>query len=355
MLFLLGSILLLQDRFVRSCHYTNQYILEITAILNPYIEPRIQVMALDLLKMRYFSKIAELGSFTRASNELGVAQPALSSHMRALEEQLGVLLLTRTSRGAVVTEAGQTLLSHAQAILRAVEQAEAATKEQAKYPTGDVSLGILSSICPTLTVPVIEECSARFPKIRLTISEGDSQALRTAVETRVHDLAVTLESVAKSAAIPLLDETLYALGPKGRFSADDVLTVEEALGLPLILPTRQHGIRILLERQALMLGRELNIVREIEGVASTKAAIRAGHGLTIFGRAAVYGEQENGNLSAVPLSLPSLTRRLVLDMPVNHPPTRAVIEVRRILLGVVGRLGLKGHWACLPQSTAAGK
>ncbi|WP_320198681.1 LysR family transcriptional regulator [Agrobacterium sp. rho-13.3] len=306
-------------------------------------------MALDLLKMRYFAKIAELGSFTRASSELGVAQPALSSHMRALEEQLGVLLLNRTPRGAVATEAGQTLLTHAQAILRAMDQAEAATKEQAKYPTGDVSLGILSSICPTLAVPVIEECSVRFPKIRLTVSEGDSQALRTAVETRVHDLAVTLESVAKSTAMPLFDETLYALGPQGRFLRDDVLTVEDALGLPLILPTHRHGIRILLERQALMLGRELNIVREIEGVASTKAAIRAGHGLTIFGRAAVYADHDSGNLSAVPLSHPGLTRRLVLDMPVNHPATRAVIEVRNILLTVVKRLGLEGHWACLPQ------
>ncbi len=312
-------------------------------------------MALDLLKMRYFAKIAELGSFTRASSELGVAQPALSLHMRALEEQLGVLLLNRTPRGAVVTEAGQTLLSHAQAILRAVEQAEAATKEQAKYPTGDVSLGILSSICPILTVPVIEECAARFAKIKLTVSEGDSQALRSAVETRVHDLAVTLESVAKSTAVPLFDETLYALGPQGRFSTDTVLTVEEALSLPLILPTRRHGIRILLEQQALMLGRELNIVREIEGVASTKAAIRAGHGLTIFGRGAVYADHENGNLSAIPLSRPSLTRRLVLDMPVNHPPTRAVIEVRTILLGVVARLGREGHWTCLPQATTTGK
>lgn len=312
-------------------------------------------MAIDLLKMRYFAKIAEMGSFTRASSELGVAQPALSSHMRALEEQLGVLLLNRTPRGAVITDAGQTLLSHAQAILRAVEQAEAATKEQAKYPTGDVSLGILSSICPTLTVPVIEECAARFPKIRLTISEGDSQALRGAVETRVHDLAVTLESVAKSTAMPLFDETLYVLGPKGQFSRDYALTVEEALGLPLILPTRRHGIRILLERQALMLGRELNIVREIEGVASTKAAIRAGHGLTIFGRAAVYVDHENGDLSAAALTHPSLTRRLVLDMPVNHPTTRAVTEVRNILLGIVRLLELQGHWTCLPQVSATGQ
>ncbi|PSH63443.1 transcriptional regulator [Phyllobacterium brassicacearum] len=310
-------------------------------------------MALDPLKMRYFAKIAELGSFTRASGELGVAQPALSLHMRGLEEQLGVQLLNRTPRGVVATEAGQTLLSHAQAILRALDQAEAATKEQAKYPTGDVSLGILSSICPTLSIPVIEECSQRFPKIRLTISEGDSQALRAAVDTRVHDLAVTLDSVAKPTSMPLFEEMLYVAGPSGEFAVDATLTVQEALGLPLILPTRRHGIRILLERQALIFGRELNIVREIEGVASTKAAVRAGLGLTILGRGAIHADHENRSLSAIALTHPGLTRTLVLDMPVNHPPTRAVTEVRKILLAVVRNLGAEGHWACLSPKVSA--
>jgi LysR family nitrogen assimilation transcriptional regulator len=305
-------------------------------------------LALDMLKMRYFAKIAELGSFTRASSELGVAQPALSLHMRGFEEQLGVQLLIRTPRGVTTTEAGQTLLSHAKAILRALDQAEAATKEQAKYPTGDVSLGILSSICPTLAVPVIEECSHRFPKIRLTVSEGDSQALRAAIDTRVHDLAVTLDSVAKTTSIPLFDETLYVVGPYGHFNPDAEFTVEQVFGLPLIMPTRRHGIRILLERQALIVGRELHIVREIEGVASTKAAIRAGLGLSILGRGAVHADQKNRTLSAVAVTRPSLTRRLVLDIPVNHPPTRAAIEVRKILHGVVARLGTEGHWSCLP-------
>lgn len=305
-------------------------------------------MALDLMKMRYFARIAELGSFTRASTELGVAQPALSLHVRALEEHLGLQLLNRTSRGVLVTEAGQTLLSHAKAILRAVEQAEVATREQAKYPSGDVSLGILSSLSPTLSVPVLEECELRFPKIRLTVSEGDSQTLRSAIDSRVHDLAVNLIEVAKPGSVPLFDERLYAVGPPDEFSGRlDDLPVNEALSLPLILPTPRHGIRILLERQALILGRELNVARVIEGVASTKAAIRAGLGLTILGRGAVYTDHQHGYLSAVPLTGPNLSRRLVLDMPVNHPSTMAVLEVRRILMSVIQRLGLEGHWTCL--------
>jgi len=304
-------------------------------------------MALDLLKLRYFTKIAELGSFTRASSELGVAQPALSSHMRAFEEQLGVVLLNRTPRGVTVTEAGQTLLSHAQAILRALDQAEAATKERAEFPTGHVSLGILSSLCPILGLPVIEECSVRFPRIRVTVSEGDSQTLRATMDNRFHDLAVTLDGVAKPSARPLFDEQLYVLGPEGMFSPGEDVPAKVALRLPLILPTRRHGIRMVLERQALLRGLDLNIVREIEGVAITRAAIRAGLGVSILGRGAAFAASPFDTLSAAAIQPPSITRRLVLDMPVNHPPTRAVIEVRKVLLGVVRRLGAQGYWACV--------
>ncbi|MEV4608741.1 LysR family transcriptional regulator [Neorhizobium sp. LMR1-1-1.1] len=306
-------------------------------------------MVLDLLKMRYFAKIAEVGSFTRASRELGVAQPPLSLHMRSLEDYLGVQLLNRTSRGVILTDAGHTLLSHAQSILRAVEQAEAETRQQDLTPRGDVSLGMLSSLSPILSVPVLESCEKMFPQIRLTISEGDSQTLRAAIDTHLHDLAINLVDVAKASSLPLFDERLYAVGRIGSF--DDItgqMSVEDALSLPLIMPTRRHGIRVLLERQALMLGRDLNIVREIEGLASTRAAIRAGLGFAILGRGAVYTDMQQGNLAAIPLSAPILSRRLILDMPVNHPPTRAMIEVRNILTSVIKTLGQEGHWTCLP-------
>ncbi|WP_313198875.1 LysR family transcriptional regulator [Rhizobium sp.] len=189
-------------------------------------------MVLDLLKMRYFAKIAEVGSFTRASRELGVAQPPLSLHMRSLEDYLGVQLLNRTSRGVILTDAGQTLLSHAQSILRAVEQAEAETRQQDLTPRGDVSLGMLSSLSPILSVPVLEICEKMFPQIRLTISEGDSQTLRAAIDTHLHDLAINLVDVAKASSLPLFDERLYAVGRIGSF--DDItgqMSVEDALSL----------------------------------------------------------------------------------------------------------------------------
>ncbi|AYD03934.1 LysR substrate-binding domain-containing protein [Neorhizobium sp. NCHU2750] len=305
-------------------------------------------MILDTMRMRYFTRIAQLGSLTRASGELGVAQPALSLHMRTLEEQLGTQLLNRTSRGVTLTEAGETLLSHTEPILRAIAQAEHATREQAEFPTGEVVLGILGSLSPALGIPILEECRRRFPRIQLMVSEGDSQTLKSALENRSFDLAVTLGDVAKPSATPLFEEALYVVGPPGYFDKSlETMSLSEALALPLILPSQRHGIRIILERSAAMLGLSLNIAWVIEGVESSKAAIRSGFGLSILGRGAIHADTVAGQLSSVKIAAADASRFLVLDMPTNHPPTRAVMEVRKIVVETVVALGRRGHWTAM--------
>ena len=79
---------------------------------------------MDLRGIRYFVQIAELGSITRAAQHLRVAQPALSRHIHALEEELGVPLLVRLPRGVRLTTAGRQFLDHCQRILRELGRAQ---------------------------------------------------------------------------------------------------------------------------------------------------------------------------------------------------------------------------------------
>lgn len=309
-------------------------------------------MALDTMKMRYFVAIAQLGSLTRAAAELRVAQSALSIHMRTLEEELGTQLLNRTSRGVSLTDAGEILLSHSQSILRAIEHAEQATRDQGAHPSGNVVLGMIYSLFPPLGIPVLRECKQRFPRIRLAVSEGDSRALRDALDNQSHDLAITLGNVAKPTAVKLFKEALYAVGPAGYFPGHDAtIQLADALGLPLILPPQRHGIRITLESHASALGIKLNIAWIIEALAGTKLAIQSGFGFSILARSAVYDDMLAGRLSCARILDDTMTRTLVLDMAVNHPPTRAVLEVRKIVLEVARKLGRDGHWTSVGAGT----
>ena len=78
---------------------------------------------MDIRQLRYFSAIAEAGSFTKAAERVRIAQPALGLQIKKLEEELGTVLLVRHSRGVQVTEAGALLLRHAGSILQLVEDA----------------------------------------------------------------------------------------------------------------------------------------------------------------------------------------------------------------------------------------
>lgn len=297
-------------------------------------------MALDSLKMRYFFAIATLGSMTLAAKELRVAQSALSIHMRSLEKGIGTRLLTRTSRGITLTAAGETLYVHVQSILRAMEQAEHATRDQGAHPSGTVVLGIIPSVCSTLGISVLNECKRRFPRICLSLSEGDSRSLRDALDNQSHDLSVTLGNVAKPSAINLFEEALIVVGPPGYFSnSETTKDLADVLKLPLIVTPERHGTRTRLESYAANLGISLNVAWVIEGLAATKAAIRNGMGCSIMAHSAVYDEIAAADLSYLRISGDEMKRHIVLDMAGMHPPTRATTEVQKLVVEVARQFG----------------
>ena len=91
---------------------------------------------MELRSLHYLVRIAELGSITRASAHLHVAQPALTRHVQRLEEELDITLFTRANRGVRLTEGGQKLLESAQRILRDVERAGDEIRAHRAHPSG---------------------------------------------------------------------------------------------------------------------------------------------------------------------------------------------------------------------------
>src|SRR5277367_3621072 len=96
-------------------------------------------------QLRYFVKIVDAGSFSRAASVVHVAQPALSQQIAELEERLGVMLLQRSARGVRPTAAGEILYREASAILHQLDQLPSAIRPSSGEPEGTVSLGFVSS------------------------------------------------------------------------------------------------------------------------------------------------------------------------------------------------------------------
>ena len=226
--------------------------------------------SVDLKQIDYFVHVAELGSFTRAASVLRVAQPALSRQVRALEVELRQPLFDRNGRGVTLTEAGKRLLAHGRGILQQVERARLDLEDQRGVPSGRLAIGLAPSVSRLLTAPLVDAFRARFPKCTLTIVEAlSTYALEWLVLGRI-DCAVVYNA-APAAAIelePVLDETLYLESARGQHTAllGKPLPLARVAEHELVMPTRPHSIRMLLETTLAGAALKPRIGLEVESV-----------------------------------------------------------------------------------------
>ena len=130
---------------------------------------------MDLRQLEIFVKVAELGSFSRAAEALFLTQPTVSEHIRTLEDELGVRLLDRLGRGAVVTRAGQLLSSYAKRMLALSREARQAMDAFQGRMSGDLQVGA-STIPGEYVLPaMIGRFKEKYPDISITLLIGDSQ------------------------------------------------------------------------------------------------------------------------------------------------------------------------------------
>ncbi|MDO8767459.1 MAG: LysR substrate-binding domain-containing protein [Burkholderiaceae bacterium] len=247
---------------------------------------------MDLKQIEYFVCVAELGSFTRASAALGIAQPALSRQVRLLEVELRQNLLVRNGRGAAPTEAGKLLLAHGRGILHQVERAREELGRVRGALAGRVAIGLPPSIAKVLTVPLTREFRARLPDAALSISEGLSAAMQESLVTGRLDIALLYSAVATPGIeiTPLLEEDLFLVQgqPDGASRTHgQAISLREVAALPLIIPTRPNAIRMLVEAELANIGCRPQIALEIDGVSAILDLVLDGAGCAVLSKNAV--------------------------------------------------------------------
>ena len=247
---------------------------------------------MDLKQIEYFVRVAELGSFTRASVVLDIAQPALSRQVRLLEVELRQNLLVRNGRGATPTEAGRLLLEHGRGILHQVERAREELGRVRGALAGRVAIGLPPSIAKVLTVPLTRAFRVKMPDAALAISEGLTVAMRESLTTGLLDIAL-LYNTTPSPGIEttaLLEEDLFLVQrrPAGKTDAEaDALTrvpvsLDELTRFPLVIPTRPNSIRMLVESELAARGKRPQISLEIDGVAAILDLVADGAGCAVL-------------------------------------------------------------------------
>jgi len=239
---------------------------------------------MELRQLRYFIRVVEVGSFTRAAADLQVVQSALSLQVTRLESELSTRLLLRTPKGVTPTEAGMAFLREAQLTIRHADQAMRAAQDA--HLSGTVSIGLPPTVSAVLGMPLMRAMRERYPDVRLHLVEALSGHLANQLNARQLDLAVLYGSHAARRwnVSALLEERLYFIQSAQSpviSPLPEKLTFRELGGVPLILPSPSHGLRTLVDAGFSRARVTASITCEIDSLWMLMDAVDAGFGGTV--------------------------------------------------------------------------
>lgn len=302
---------------------------------------------MNLRRLAYFMRVAELGSLNRASEALRIAQPALSRQMRMLEEELGVVLFERTTRGMSLTEQGERLQREIVGPLRQIEFAFANVSLTGNQVAGTLNIGLETSLRDILGLPLLDRFAQEEPGIVPRIIEGDADHLAEWLIRGDIDYIIFAGPCPDDAIISraMLTEELFLVGaPDSELQNGGPLHLNTATALPLILPDVRSGVVPILEKLAYVNKTSLNVVQRVNSFDLLKQIVRSGQGYTVLPISAITRELAAGTLSIRPVVDPVLSQQVIIGATRDCKVPRLVERADIISRHTLARLVSSGAW-----------
>lgn len=305
---------------------------------------------MELRQLRYFLAIVDNGSLSKAAERLFIAQSALSSQIAKLEEELGTVLLNRSSKGVRVTESGIAFYEHAQTILQQVLNSRSVVNKQASdSPVGTVSLGLPQSVSSVLALPLILAVKRELPRISLQMNDDLTDNVLGQLRQGKYSLALLYDygQLQEFKRKLIVEEKLHLAwaATDSRAGPGSEIPFAALQTIPLILPGQQYSVRQHIERHAAQHGYMFsNIAGEINSLNIMKSAILAEIGAGIFPYSAVAVEVEQGKIRVQEIVEPGIERSIAICASHNISMTPANRAVSKLVVRLVRELCANGQW-----------
>lgn len=245
---------------------------------------------MDLRVLQFAEAIGRLGSFTRAAEEICIAQPALSTAIAKLEHELGVQLFFRMPRGAVPTPEGKLLLARAARIFEEVDSLKRELSDVSDLRSGHVTVGFPPMYGLHYFPELAMAFRKRYPGIEITAVEGSASNIRSRLEDGVIDIGV-LESRRVDRAWKTIrlgsDEMVLAVARDHPLASRKRVTANALADLPMVVFSEGFLQRALLDARCAAHGVQYRKVMECNFVHMTVVAAQAGHGAATLMRSMV--------------------------------------------------------------------
>lgn len=290
-------------------------------------------------KLQTLLTVIDTQSFTKAAQKLALSQPAVSHHMRLLEEEFGVRIFFKDKKELKLTPEGEILAQYARraVVLEANAHQEIAdSRREIKH----LNIGITPTSGENRVPQVLATYCGQHPHTHINIVTGTIKKLYEKLKDYELDLAIVEGSIPGENLTKVLLDTDYLcliVSPEHPLAHCSSVSMGQLRGEKFILRTTQAGTRQLFENFLISRGdhiKNYNIMMEIDNVSTIKELVSLDLGVSIIGHSACKEEERNGSLKVIALENSSMMREISIVHHKDFIHTDVLEDIRQIYQGV---------------------
>lgn len=289
---------------------------------------------MNLTRLKYFVAVTQHGSINKAAQALNISQPALTRHLKILEEELEEKLFIRTTQGVIPTEIGNILLGHSKNLVAELSRLQESLTTARSLIYGSVRVGLIPSVSFWLTPMLLRQSRKLYPSVSLHITESPGEVLRQWTATGRLDIAITQEFEEDAGLRQKLEseESIVVVGHRQLLEKfTNSIKWSDTAQMPLVMTT---GMSRFITQWAEEQYVNLKIHHSIDSIVGVLQILLAGEFCSILPSSIGHQTIIGSGLRCIPLEDPPITRRLVSVRSESLVATSSSIAIE----GLIGSL-----------------
>lgn len=269
---------------------------------------------MNIRDLEYLITLADFKHFRKAADACNVSQPTLSGQIRKLEDELGTILLERTSRKVLFTQAGLALVEQAKSVLREVRILKEMASNQAKEMSGPISIGIIPTLAPYLSPMILPKLKQSFPELDTYIYELQTSTLIEQLESGQLDCGIVAFTPASEnfVGVPLFHEKMRLAVPNTHpWAKLEWIEFNQLRDQELLMLDNGHCLRTHALNYCASIGAKENPRFKANSLETLRNMVAAGAGMALIPEFAAQSNSPDG-LTYLPFHQPEPYRAIGL-------------------------------------------
>jgi DNA-binding transcriptional LysR family regulator len=262
-------------------------------------------MGMNMDYLQTFREVAKWNSFTKAGEMLGYAQSSVTTQIKKLEEEFGVILFERWGGKIKLTQAGVQLLEYANKIINLLEEAKQNLSEQTEL-SGTLSIGTIESIVGFYLPPYLQAFKNKHPKVNLLLQQGICKGLLKGIKEGKYDLAIILDKKQEDPDLHFItikeEQLVLVAKPDHHLVRFDNVSIKDLSGEKLIVTEQRCSYREIIENLYRSHAIRFEYSIELESIEAIKRCVSYDLGIAFLPLMTVDEEIKKGELACITLS-----------------------------------------------------